>query len=171
MMAADKLFYYSKSRDLPAGYGANEVVADKKKYRELNEIDNWRKILSNFHVSKFKYGDYYYNTIEHCYHAQKFNLVSKVTAFKLTLDSDHPFGKGDGLSARKNRKLIVLSEKELLEWEKIKYETTKAICQAKYNQVAIYKKVINLTCDAELWHIVMRSTPIRTAYLEEIRNT
>ena len=86
-------------------------------YTQLNEIPNWRKILSNFHVSKFTYKDYSYNTIEHCYHAQKFNLVSKKIAFKLTLDSGHAFGQGDGLEARKKRKLIVLTKEQLEELE------------------------------------------------------
>jgi hypothetical protein len=171
MQLPDKLFYYSKSKDVPAGYGVNEFVSDKKSYTQLNEISNWRKILSNFHVAKFKYEDYSYSTVEHCYHAQKFSLVSKKMAFKFTIESDHAFGKGDGLAARKRRKLLILTKEQLEEWEKIKYKTTKAICLAKYNQVPIYKKVIDLTNKAELWHIVMRSTPVRTAYLEEIRDS
>ena len=57
MQLPDKLFYYSKSRDLPAGYGVNEFVSNKKSYTQLNEIPNWRKILSNFHVLKFTYKD------------------------------------------------------------------------------------------------------------------
>ena len=119
-------------------------------YTQLNEIPDWRKILSNFHVSKFTYKGYSYNTIEHCYHAQKFNLVSKKIAFKLTLDSGHVFGQSSGLDARKRQKIIILTKEQLEEWEKIKYDTTKDICLAKYNQVAIYKKVKDLSDKAEL---------------------
>jgi predicted NAD-dependent protein-ADP-ribosyltransferase YbiA (DUF1768 family) len=127
-------------------------------YTQLNEIPDWRKILSNFHVSKFTYKDHSYNTIEHCYHAQRFSLVSEKIAFKLTLDSGHVFGQGSGLDARKRRKIIILTKEQLEKWEKIKHNIIKDICLAKYNQVAIYKKVKDLTDKFEL------------AYLDYIQN-
>ena len=47
----------------------------------------------------------------------------------------------------------------------------KNICYAKYKQCDEFKRVLHLTLDAELWHIVMRSKyPVHTVYLEEIRD-
>lgn len=47
----------------------------------------------------------------------------------------------------------------------------KDICHKKYMQCVIYKSVLDLTMDAELWHIVVRSKyPLHTKYLEEIRD-
>jgi len=64
----DKLFYYSKSKDVNAGKGRNEVVSsDPNKYEDLNKIKNWRQILSNFHEYPFTYNNFRYNTIEHCF--------------------------------------------------------------------------------------------------------
>ena len=54
----DKLAFYSKSKDVSSGNGAQEYVNYTHNYKELNEIKDWRKILSNFHVYSFKYDDY-----------------------------------------------------------------------------------------------------------------
>ena len=61
----DKLLFYSKSADKATGKGSNEIVQDASLYTQLNDIKDWRKMLSNFHMCVFKYDGYTYNTIEH----------------------------------------------------------------------------------------------------------
>lgn len=51
----DKLYFFSKSRDMLLGKGANESVKNISEYKNLCEIKNWRKVLSNFYVSPFVY--------------------------------------------------------------------------------------------------------------------
>ena len=104
----DKLCYYSKSKNVNAGRGANEFVNDPAIYSELNKIDNWRKKLSNFYTEPFTYEGKRYNSVEHVFQSYKIALVSKEKAEYFTLDSNHPIGQGDGSVAQKNRKLVVL---------------------------------------------------------------
>ena len=167
----DKLFYYSKSKDVKAGKGTNEYVSDYNKYEELNKIKNWRQILSNFHEYIFVYGDYKYKTIEHCFQAQKIKLQDPMIAHNFTLESGHEIGQGDGICARKNRKITMLNKNQLKIWDENKDIIMKNIAYAKYTQCYEYRKTLLLTLNAELWHVVARSKyPLHTKYLEEIRD-
>jgi len=167
----DKLFYYSKSKDIDAGKGKNEVVSDYTKYKELNNIKNWRQILSNFHEFIFVYDGFKYKTVEHCFQSQKIKLVDNIISFNFTIDSGHIIGQGSGDIARKNRKVVMLSGDQLQLWDSKKDTIMKNICFEKYKQCNEYKNILKLTQDAELWHIVMRSKyPLHTVYLEEIRD-
>jgi predicted NAD-dependent protein-ADP-ribosyltransferase YbiA (DUF1768 family) len=88
----DKLCYYSKSKNVNAGRGANEFVNDPAIYSELNKIDNWRKKLSNFYTEPFIYEGKRYNSVEHAFQSYKIALVSKEKAEYFTLDSNLPIG-------------------------------------------------------------------------------
>jgi len=167
----DKLFYYSKSKNVDAGKGKNEIVADFNKYEDLNKIKNWRQILSNFHEYPFTYKNFKYNTIEHCFQSQKIKLVSNEIAHNFTIDSGNIIGYSGGEVARKNRKIVILNKDQLEAWNENKNMIMKDICYIKYMQCIEYKRVLDLTMDAELWHIVARSKyPLHTKYLEEIRD-
>ena len=52
-MSLDKLYFHSKSKDSVPGKGVNEIVKDLKVYEELQKIKDWRKVLSNFHISLY----------------------------------------------------------------------------------------------------------------------
>jgi hypothetical protein len=54
---------------LIAGKGKHEFVNDNSMYKELNKIDNWRKIRKNFYTEPFIYEDITYNSIEHAFQA------------------------------------------------------------------------------------------------------
>ena len=95
----DVLAFYSKSRDIAPGKGAQENTSDT--YEDLASIKNWRKILSNFHCYPFKYGDYTYNSIEHVFQAIKIKLAAEEKAKWFTLESGHEIGQGDGALAQK----------------------------------------------------------------------
>lgn len=166
----DKIYYYSKSRDVTVGNGIHEYIQNPKDYHILNNIPNFRKILSNFHVFPFKYGNYYYNTIEHAFQSEKMRLVDENIAFNFTYDAANVIGMGDGLLARKNRKLIKLNTDQLNHWNSIKDEIMKNITEEKIKQCEIYKTVLLATNSAQLWHIIMRGKPVRNIYLEQIRS-
>jgi hypothetical protein len=101
MSSNDKLFFYSKSRNVVSGKGTNEFVEVLSLYAELAAIKDWRKVLSNFHVCPFVYEGYTYKTIEHVFQAKKIELADKEKALWFTIESGHPIGQGDGDVARK----------------------------------------------------------------------
>lgn len=181
-MSQDTLCFYSKSKDVYPGRGAGESVANPEDYKELSQIDDWRKILSNFHICQFDYDYYTYNTIEHAYHAEKFRRIKFLDeknqdaydqiAFNLTVDSGSKLGLGDGNDARKIRKFIIMSDKQKEYWDSISRDVMKNISISKYSRSVVSRKVLKLTNDAKLLHIVSRS-PVkdRFTWLEDIRKT
>ena len=94
--------FYSKSSDKKPGFGAHEELVSGETYPELQKIKDWRKVLSNFHFSPFVYKNLTFNSIEHVYHYEKIKLANEKEAFRFTVDSGDPIGKGDGLTAKKN---------------------------------------------------------------------
>ena len=169
-MSADKLYFYSKSADKPKpGKGTNEVAANPDDYSELAKILGWRKVLSNFHFSPFKFEGKTYNTIEHVFQAKKIALEDPVKAEQFTVESGTELGTGDGALAQKNRKMIKLSKASLAKWDDMKDKVMKDAAIAKYKACPEARKVLRLTKQAELWHVVMRKQPTRFTHLEEIR--
>lgn len=166
----DQLFYYSKSADKPAGKGTNEKAVDYTIYNELNKIKDWRKILSNFYMSEFTYENKIYNSVEHAFQAKKIELVDKDKAYWFCKNSGHMIGKGDGLIARKNRKLVILNDDDIKKWDGIKHKIMEEILLCKFTQVPIAKQVLLLTHNAILLHGT-KGIPITRQYdLENVRN-
>ncbi len=166
----DKFFFYSKSRDVLPGKGTHEFVNDISLYPELSVIHNWRKVLSNFHVSPFQYDGFTYNSIEHVFQAKKNELVDRDKAFLFTIESGSEIGLGDGSVARKNRKICLLNNEQLRLWNDIKDNIMYEASLAKYSSCYGAKCILKDTKNAELWHIVSRSRPIRFFHLEQIRS-
>jgi len=169
-MTSDKLYFYSKSKDVYPGKGTNEYVEDTIKYSALSKVKDWRKTLSNFHFEPFKYNGYTWNTIEHVFQSKKIQLVDPEKAKLFTIESGNEIGKGDGLIARKNRKLVKLSKEQLNEWSKIKNKVLFEAAFEKYKQSESSAYILKSTNDAELWHIVMRGKPERFTHLEKVRS-
>jgi predicted NAD-dependent protein-ADP-ribosyltransferase YbiA (DUF1768 family) len=165
-----KLFYYSKSRDVAPGKGVNEIVENPKDFNELNNIKDWRKILSNFYVERFLYNGFTYNSVEHAFQSYKIALVDKEKAFFFTIESGNNIGLGLGDVAQKNRKLVKLNKIQLEEWGKIKHDVMIDIVKERVKQSEHYQRVLKSTKNAELWHIQVRKSPIRNKYLEDIRS-
>jgi predicted NAD-dependent protein-ADP-ribosyltransferase YbiA (DUF1768 family) len=166
----DKLYFYSKSADKAPGKGANEFVQDASLYTQLNNIKDWRKVLSNFHMCPFKYDGHTYNTIEHVFQGKKIELADKEKGLLFTLESGHEIGKGDGEIARKHRKLIKLSPELLQKWGQMRDKVMHDASVAKYKACPEAQAVLKATNSAQLWHVVPRSKPVRFEHLEEIRN-
>ena len=166
----DKLFFYSKSANKYPGKGVNEYVVDEKIYKELNEIKDWRKILSNLHNHEFVFEEKTYNSVEHAFQAKKIEMVDETKAHWFCKNSNNIIGMSDGLIARKNRKIVILSSVDLMKWNNVKKKTLHEILLAKFTQISIAKQALLLTRDATLLHGT-RGTPIHRQYeLEEVRN-
>lgn len=167
----DKLFFYSKSRDVAPGKGANESVTDARSYQDLASFPGWRRILSNFHSAPFEFEGGTYNTIEHVFQAKKIALADSEKARWFTVESGHAIGQGDGEMARKNRKLVVLSAEKLAEWDMLKDTVMERAAVAKYAACEEARLILKATGCAQLWHIVSRGKPVRFEHLEKIRST
>jgi predicted NAD-dependent protein-ADP-ribosyltransferase YbiA (DUF1768 family) len=166
----DKLFFYSKSKDVAVGKGVNEFVSNSGLYEELTKIKDFRKMLSNFHLCPFKYEGKTYNTIEHVFQAKKIEIVDKEKALWFTIESGNDIGIGDGEIARKNRKLCKLNDEQLKLWGTMKDDVMHKAAMAKYKVCKEARHVLKMTNRAQLWHIVSRGKPIRFEHLERIRN-
>lgn len=166
----DRLYFYSKSKDVAPGKGANEYVENPTEYSHLSTFKDWRKVLSNFHVCPFKYEGKTYNTIEHVFQAKKIALADAEKASYFTVESGHEIGKGDGELARKNRKLCKLNYAQLRAWAHIKDVVMHNAAVAKYNACKEASNILKATQYAQLWHIVSRAQPVRFEHLEQIRS-
>jgi predicted NAD-dependent protein-ADP-ribosyltransferase YbiA (DUF1768 family) len=166
----DKLCYYSKSKDAPVGKGTHEFVSDPSLYSDLNNIEHWRRILSNFYTEPFYFENKLYNSVEHVFQSYKIGLVNPEKADYFILTSNHPIGLGDGSVAQKNRKLVILSKEQLHHWDTIKNDLMRNITIQRILQSEIYRNVLLLTRNAELWHVINRKGIVRNQYLEELRN-
>lgn len=168
----DCFYYYSKSRDVLPGRGANEHVEDMGKYESLSKIKDWRRILSNFHAGEpIFYEGLHWKTIEHAFQARKLKIVSYEKFFQLSIESGSEVGLADdGLAARKKRKWAILSGDALNEWFRISDIVMEEISSIKYKVDKNAREVLLATGNAQLWHIVPRSAPIRSEYLEKIRD-
>lgn len=165
----DKLFFYSKSKDVDPGKGANEEIESIEDYINLKGYPNFRRVLSNFHVCPFKFEGHTYNSIEHVFQAKKVALADQDKAFLFTIESGHEIGSGDGQIAQKNRKLVVLSKEVLHRWDLIKADVMKRAAIQKYIACKQAREILMATNKAQLWHIVSRKKPVRFVHLEEIR--
>ena len=148
----DTLFFYSKSARKPAGKGANESVTNPKEYSQLDEITDWRKVLSNFYVAPFVYNGATYNTIEHALQSEKIRLVEPEKAKWFSIESGNYIGQGDGFVARKNSKTVTLNEENTLKWNEIKNTVLHNLLLAKFTQVIIARRAIISTRQAALLH-------------------
>lgn len=169
-MNTDILYFYSGSSDKLPGKGVNEYVSNINNYKELANIKDWRKILSNFYEFPFIYKEKIYNTVEHAFQSEKIRLMDDKLADTFALDSDSSLSKGSGENARNNRKLVILSKDKLIMWDNIKNKVLRDILYEKFTQCDICKKVLLDTRKAELWHGAPRVAKSRQYDLEHIRS-
>lgn len=165
----DILCFFSRSKDAAPGKGAGEHIDDPALYKELEAIQDWRKVLSNFHMWPFVFEGYTYNTIEHAFQAAKIRLVDPAKALWFTRESGHAIGQGDGLVARKNRKLVVLNAEQLAEWDRISLGVMGRAALEKVRACEEARRILKATRDAQLWHHMTRALPARFHHLEHVR--
>jgi hypothetical protein len=175
----DILLFHSKSKDLPIGFYKKgrkyqEQVNHSEEYQDLHTIPDWRKVLSNFYVFEFTIEVFpdtilTFRTIEHGFHYFKIRLADPYRAFEFSLESGSKLSKGDGLDARRARKIVVLTSQQLQEWEAMKDLVLYSLSKCRYSQDPLSKQVLLATRKAQLWHIVSQSTPVHFTHLERVR--
>lgn len=169
-MQPDRLYFYSGSANLLPGKGVHEIVADLATYETLGRIPHWRRMLSNFWPADFTWEGRTYRTVEHAFQAAKIALADPALALAFTLESGSPIAQGDGAMARKQRKMVLLSDAQLRTWTTHKHAVMGAAMQAKFSQHEALRDVLLATREAELWHGVGRGQPPqRILELEGVR--
>ena len=64
---------------------------------------------------------------------------------------------------------LELNQEELAQWGQIKDQVMFDASVKKYKSCTVAKQVLKDTKNAELWHVVPRSKPVRFVHLEMIR--
>ena len=164
------MYFFSGSADLPPGQGVHEWVADQARYGVLAGVRHWRRMLSNFWPADFRLGEHTYRTVEHAFQAAKIAIVDPALAEQFALDSGTELARGDGTAARTHRKLVLLDDAQLRQWDAGKHAVMRGAMLAKFSQHEPLRTVLLGTLPAELWHGVGRGQPpIRIHDLETIR--
>lgn len=167
----DKLYFYSKSRDVYPGKGTNEVVAQPNDYLMLSQIPNWRRILSNFSDDCIiKHDGSTYRTIEHAFQSEKIRLVDRLAAHQFALESESVLSRGTRADAQKQRKLRFLTEAQLRIWERDQTPLLIELWLCKVSNSPLFRGVLVATNNAELWHVQYRKPAVRWKDLEAVRS-
>lgn len=174
MAALDVFQYFSKSADKLPGRGAGES-ADPSHYPELAATPNWRRILSNFYCGSvpFEFDGLRYRSVEHAYQATKFRLCGHgEVANRFALESGSDLSRGDGLAARRARKLVVMTEIQLAPWTRMDTTAIRTrMYMAKFSQVPEARAVLLATRNARLVHKGGRIAAVEIAEIYTVRAT
>lgn len=172
-MDRDVLFYYSKSKDVYPGTGANESGNDN--YDELSRVPNWRHMLSNFYISPFELDGETWGSVEHYYHAQKFKKTNPKFVKQFTWFSGSDFAtdstaakSAGGKSGGKYRPKSVVADKAFFTGDVQAKVFVKAMF-SKFTQNPLLQYVLLKTKNAELWHGTRGVPKHRVLPLEKVR--
>ncbi len=113
-----------------------------------------------------------WNSIEHVFQASKFKLYGhEKEAMRFTLNSEDAIGKGDGFMAKRNNKLVKLSD--MKQWDEIQMKVMADAAKAKYTQNPERMRMLKATIPAKLVHLQtirgQKSRLVPFTHLEEIR--
>lgn len=168
-----KLFYYSKSADKFPGKGINEHGCEK--CLDLARVYDWRKLLSNFHISPFVIDGKTYNSVEHYYHSMKYRKTSPKFADSFTLESkskicEDPLlaKKAGGKSGGGIRPDSCVLDPQFFGGKVQKYAFLRGMF-AKFTQNIELGKILLMTREAELHHGTRGVPPQRIYELECVR--
>lgn len=179
--------FYSKSVDKYPGKGSGEKIEKEniENYKELNEIDNWRKKLSNFYVETknekivpIVIDNHKWASVEHYYQASKFKENNPEFYLSFSLDSgtelskDPAMAKSAGGKTGKYKKELIRPKEVNIDGNffngRHKEEMEKAQ-RAKFTQNAELKDLLLKTKKAKLTHYSRGSPPITFEYLMVLR--
>ncbi len=169
-MNSDRLYYFSRSRDVAPGSGVNENIGNINNYIVLRGIADWRKKLSNFYPTPFDVSGFRWNSVEHMFQGYKLNLVNPQLAYTFSLNSQSPLSFADGSEAQKQRKAAILSPEQLAQWDAMKDNVLYHALKAKFTQNPELRNLLLATGTAELWHGAPRTPASRQYILEKVRS-
>lgn len=177
MTEQDRFFFYSQSRDVLPGHGANER-GDPNHYKSLSSIRDWRKMLSNFWIEPFEAEGAHYASVEHYYHSKKFPLFPEWQK-QFTMESESEISKNPAMAKGAGRKTGKYQKRQIrpiritADPRVFKKENNDRIfivgMFSKFTQSKRLKEALLATGNVQLWHIVSRGKPIRFTYLEKVR--
>lgn len=167
----DRFQFFSRSADVPPGEGAGECLASLISYPELRAIPHWRRILSNFAETPFEWKGLQWKTLEHAFHAAKFEILNPELFRSFSLSSGSALGRGTGEDARRNRKAMVFTPSQKKEWDSLRNTILEDLLYHKFTQSQEAQHVLLLTGTAELWHQMPRAPKEHWTYLESLRDS
>lgn len=172
----DKFMYFSRSADAPPGKGACErLVSSPEKYRELSNIKNWRRMLSNFYPREFFLDGKRWLSVEHFYQGSKFKKNNPQFYAKFSLDSGSEISKDPLLAKKAGGKTgggirpssIKIDPDFFSGKDKVFFRAM----MAKFSQHPDLKKTLLATKDASLLHKT-RGIPLHRVFpLEKVRKS
>ncbi len=166
----DRFQFFYRSTNSPPGKGVGEYVKDSKIYDELSTIEGWRRIFSSlWNGESFYYHGSMYRSFEHAFQSAKFRIAGYNEVSKqFALESGSDLALGNGLDARRGRKMVILNSEELRRWGCQRGKIKTEIYQAKFSQ-GLPRKALLATQKAELWSYFPRGKKIRCERLEKLR--
>eukprot|EP00854_Cymbomonas_tetramitiformis_P020420 gene20420-24458_t len=160
--------FYSKSADKLPGRGVGESLNEESPilYEDLQNMTDWRRVLSNFWVEPFLYNGKQYSSAEHAFHAEKFYMVASLrrgeqqkaakayadqfsTEFSQLSDAD--------IKKRGGKSGFAMTTQEVNRWAEISEERMTSVLEHKFTQCHIAKRVLLATGNSTLVHHMGRS--------------
>jgi len=166
---ADVFQFYSGSADAKPGKGLGDSVADSATYTELAAIPGWRKMLSNFAETEFRWKGLTWATVEHAAQAAKVETSNPELFRSFAKESGSDVSKASAADAQRVGVAMKLSKQEKDAWAQQKPVVMKELWTAKFSQHEPAKRVLLLTGNAQLFHKPAKVPGERWEGLEEVR--
>ena len=170
------LQFYSRSSDAAPGKGSGEKIPSSKisEFKELAQIENWRKMLSNFAIASFECDGKEWLSVEHFYQGSKFKNTNKENGFydQFSLDSQSEISKNPAMAkcaggktgkckGKQVRPKNVIMDVDFM--GKRRDETMEKSMYCKFTQNPEFKTMLLATKNAKLVHFV-RGSPVDVFY-------
>ena len=170
------LQFYSRSSDAAPGKGSGEKIPSSKisEFKELAQIENWRKMLSNFAIASFECDGKEWLSVEHFYQGSKFKNTNKENGFydQFSLDSQSEISKNPAMAkcaggktgkckGKQVRPKNVIMDVDFM--GKRRDETMEKSMYCKFTQNPEFKRMLLATKNAKLVHFV-RGSPVDVFY-------
>jgi len=168
--------FYSRSSDAAPGKGSGEKihVGKQNEFKELAQIDNWRKMLSNFAIARFECDGKEWLTVEHFYQGSKFKNTNSENGFydQFSLDSQSEISKNPGMAkcaggkTGKCKGKLVRPKEVVMDIDFMgdrRDETMEKAMYCKFTQNQEFRTMLLATKNAKLVHFV-RGSPVDVFY-------
>ena len=165
LFTEDAIFmFHSRSKDAPPGRGVGEALSlPVETFAVLATIPDWRRVLSNFAVSRFTLDGLTWTSVEHYFQAAKFKVVAPEYYRGFAIESGTPLSVAMGPEVKRagGRTGYPLAADDLARWESMKAEVMHRALAAKYAQHELSRRVLLATDHAKLTHRPLRAAHTR----------